>query len=87
WRNELKKFAPEIRTVIIDGNKTQRNQLLQDVSEADVIITSYPLLRRDSEQYVEQPIHTLILDEAQAFKTHTTQTANAVKSLQAQYRF
>ena len=87
WRNELKKFAPEIRTVIIDGNKTQRNQLLQDVSEADVIITSYPLLRRDSEQYVEQPFHTLILDEAQAFKNHTTQTAHAVKSLQAQYRF
>ncbi|MGG1661526.1 SNF2 helicase associated domain-containing protein [Brevibacillus sp. NRS-1366] len=87
WRNELQKFAPEIRTVIIDGNRDQRTQLLQDVSEVDVIITSYPLLRRDCEQYGEQTFHTLILDEAQAFKNHTTQTAHAVKKVQALYRF
>lgn len=87
WRNELQKFAPEIRAVIIDGNRDQRSQLLRDAAEVDVIITSYPLLRRDCEQYEEQSFHTLILDEAQAFKNYTTQTAQAVKRVSAQYRF
>ncbi|MFX3632699.1 MAG: SNF2 helicase associated domain-containing protein [Candidatus Pristimantibacillus sp.] len=87
WRNELRKFAPEIRAIIVDGTKEERNRLLKDVSQVDVVITSYPLLRRDALQYAKQTFHTLILDEAQFFKNHTTQTAQAVKRLEAQYRF
>ncbi len=87
WQNELKKFAPELRTVIVDGSKTDRVRVLQETAAADVIITSYPLLRRDIEQYAEQSFHTLILDEAQFFKNHATQTAHAVKAIKARYRF
>ncbi|WP_138755599.1 DEAD/DEAH box helicase [Paenibacillus sinopodophylli] len=87
WLNELKKFAPEIRAVIADGTKTQRSGVLGGNMEADVIITSYPLLRQDLTQYMKQSFHTLIMDEAQYFKNHTTQTAQAVKSIEAGYRF
>jgi superfamily II DNA or RNA helicase len=87
WLNELKKFAPEVRAVIADGSKTERSEVLKETGGADVIITSYPLLRRDIAQYANQSFHTLILDEAQYFKNHTTQTAQAVKATQAQYRF
>jgi SNF2 family DNA or RNA helicase len=87
WLNELKKFAPEIRAVIADGSKTERSRILKDPSKVDVIITSYPLLRRDIDLYAEQSFHTLILDEAQVFKNYATQTAQAVKEIQSQYRF
>lgn len=87
WMYELQKFAPEIRTAIADGPQSERNRLLQDGSKYDVIITSYPLLRRDIEWYAKQSFHTLILDEAQMFKNHTTQTAQAVKEIRAVYRF
>ncbi|MDQ8734358.1 SNF2 helicase associated domain-containing protein [Paenibacillus sp. LHD-38] len=87
WLNEIKKFAPEIRAVIADGTKAERSGVLAGGLEADVIITSYPLLRRDITQYAKQSFHTLIMDEAQYFKNHTTQTAQAVKSLEAGYRF
>ncbi|CAG7595397.1 RNA polymerase-associated protein RapA [Paenibacillus solanacearum] len=87
WYNELKKFAPDVRAVIADGSKSERIHAIHDAAVADVIITSYPLLRRDIEQYAMQPFHTLILDEAQAFKNHATQTAHAVKAIQARYRF
>ncbi|USG67161.1 DEAD/DEAH box helicase [Brevibacillus ruminantium] len=87
WRNELKKFAPAIRAVIADGEKAERRKALQQAGEADVVITSYPLLRRDLDLYTEHRFQTLILDEAQAFKNYTTQTAQAVKSLEADYRF
>ncbi|PPA90305.1 DEAD/DEAH box helicase [Brevibacillus laterosporus] len=87
WRNELKRFAPEIRTVIADGSRMERSSIIRDASKVDVIITSYPLLRRDIDLYVVPMFYTLILDEAQAFKNYVTQTAQAVKEIQAKYRF
>ncbi len=87
WLNELRKFAPEIRAVVADGDKTERGRILAKISEIDVLITSYPLLRRDVDAYAERYFHTLILDEAQAVKNYATQTAQSVKALQARYRF
>ncbi|MED4581942.1 DEAD/DEAH box helicase [Brevibacillus choshinensis] len=87
WRSELKKFAPQIRAVIADGTKSERTQTLKEAAQVDVIITSYPLLRRDFATYAKDSYHSLFLDEAQAFKNHTTQTAQAVKGIQAAYRF
>lgn len=87
WRNEIKKFAPSIRAAIVDGTKEERNQRLHELSDIDVLITSYPLLRRDHEQFEAESFHTLILDEAQTFKNYTTQTAQVVKRLKAKHRF
>jgi hypothetical protein len=87
WRNELKKFAPELRSAIVDGSKAERSGTLKDAASADVMITSYPLLRRDVDTYARHSFHTLILDEAQTFKNHATQTAQAVKKIQARHRF
>ncbi|SDC43554.1 Superfamily II DNA or RNA helicase, SNF2 family [Paenibacillus sp. UNCCL117] len=92
WYSELKKFAPEIRTLIADGSPNERSAALEGgisgpLGQADVILTSYPLLRRDAELYAKHTFHTLLLDEAQAFKNHATQTAQAVKALQAKHRF
>lgn len=87
WRNELRKFAPEIRSVIMDGSKSERVRALKDAKDADVLITSYPLLRMDIDLFAGKHFHTLFLDEAQTFKNHATQTAQAVKALQAKHRF
>ncbi|MBU7314806.1 DEAD/DEAH box helicase [Paenibacillus oleatilyticus] len=87
WRNELNRFAPELRAVIADGSSAARARVLKELSHADVVITSYPLLRRDIGRYAGHTFHTLILDEAQAFKNYATQTAQAVKALRARYRF
>ncbi|WNS43492.1 SNF2 helicase associated domain-containing protein [Paenibacillus sp. MMS20-IR301] len=87
WHNELKRFAPEIQAVIADGNANERSRILRNPAGNDVIITSYPLLRRDAEDYAKRSFHTLILDEAQMIKNAATQTAQAAKLLQARYRF
>lgn len=87
WRNEFRKFAPDIRVLIAAGHLAERKKKLQALEDFDVVITSYPLLLRDARLYSERSFHTLILDEAQAFKNHTTQTAQAVKAIQADYRF
>ncbi|RJX39529.1 helicase SNF [Paenibacillus pinisoli] len=66
---------------------SQQDHHQDSVTRPDVIITSYPLLRRDVEQYAKQPFHTVIFDEAQAFKNDTTQTAGAARAIKATYRF
>jgi superfamily II DNA or RNA helicase len=87
WWNELQKFAPDIRAVVMEGDKPTRGGILDDLSEVDVLITSYPLLRRDSEAYSDLRFSVLILDEAQAIKNHATQTAQSVKDIRAKHRF
>lgn len=87
WQHELTKFAPQIKAVIADGTIEERANKWEQMEGMDVVITSYPLLRRDADHYAAQRFHTVILDEAQYFKNHTTQTAQAVRRLQAKYRF
>ncbi|TWT06316.1 helicase SNF [Planococcus sp. CPCC 101016] len=87
WLNEMAKFAPSVKVQIIDGNKAQRTSLIKQTQGVDVIITSYPSLRMDQVLYRDRSFHSLFLDEAQAFKNPVTQTAKAVRGIQADYRF
>jgi SNF2 family DNA or RNA helicase len=87
WMSELKKFAPQIKARIVDGNKEKRSAILEDFSDVDVIITSYPSLRMDSVLYLKHTFHTVFFDEAQSFKNPATRTAKTVKRIHADYRF
>ncbi|MFF2479555.1 SNF2 helicase associated domain-containing protein [Paenibacillus sp. NPDC058071] len=88
WRNELLKFAPELRTAIADGSPAERGRLLRRQPDGpDIIITSYPLLRQDRELYGKLEFHTLIIDEAQYMKNDYTQTALSVRKVKAGYKF
>lgn len=87
WLSEVMKFAPDVKAVVVDGNKTERFKIQKDAMDQDVVITSYPLLLRDRKWFEKQAFHTVFFDEAQAFKNHVTQTAKAVKRIQADNRF
>lgn len=87
WVNECLKFAPELEVIVMDGNQKERKQIQIEIHDHDVIITSYPLLRRDIEWIEKQSFHTVFFDEAQNFKNPLTQTARAVKRIQAKHRF
>jgi SNF2 family DNA or RNA helicase len=87
WANEFARFAPHLKVLIAAGQKEERASMLSGMDEADVIVTSYPLLRRDLDTYLGRTFHTLILDEAQAIKNASSQTAQAVKQIQAPRRF
>ncbi|CAH0344129.1 DEAD/DEAH box helicase [Bacillus sp. CECT 9360] len=87
WLSEMIRFAPDIRTVVIDGSKPERVNIQKDVSDMDVVITSYPLLRKDIEWFEKQVFHSVFFDEAQVFKNPATQTARAVKRIEADHRF
>ena len=87
WQQELRRFAPEVNAAVAAGDPQERGELLDGLAEVDVLITSYPLLRRDLAFYAERRFHALFLDEAQMIKNHATQTAQAVKAVRATHRF
>ncbi|MEK3713441.1 DEAD/DEAH box helicase [Paenibacillus sp. FSL R7-0333] len=89
WSHEFARFAPAVNVLVAEGQKEERSGLLEGkaAEEADVIITSYPLLRRDIDLYSGITFHALILDEAQAIKNSASQTAKAVQSIQAARKF
>ncbi|WP_249595425.1 DEAD/DEAH box helicase [Peribacillus frigoritolerans] len=87
WLSEFTKFAPDIQAVVVDGDKTDRTKLLKEIKDVDVLITSYPLLRKDIKSFEKEDFHTVFFDEAQAFKNPLTQTARAAKKIKAAHRF
>lgn len=87
WLSELRKFAPEVQAMVVDGDKSERAVIQKEAIEQDVVITSYPLLRRDVKWYEKKSFHTVFFDEAQAFKNPLTQTARAVKRIKADHKF
>lgn len=87
WEREFHKFAPSLNVVVIAGTREERNELIERSKEADVLITSYPLIRRDIDLYAQHQYHILIFDEAQSIKNHYTQTSQAVKKIKAMHRF
>ncbi len=87
WCAELDKFAPGLKYVAIIGNKEDRHKLIESLTEYDVVITSYPLIRRDVELYSSYNFRYCILDEAQHIKNGTSRNARSVKLINAQTRF
>lgn len=88
WLSEIRKFAPDLQAVVLDGTKAERSKLMKELTNIDgVLITSYTLLRREIIWFADQLFHTVFFDEAQAFKNPLTQTARAVKKLKAGNRF
>jgi SNF2 family DNA or RNA helicase len=87
WLSELIKFAPDVQAIVMDGSKEDRLKLRKELENIDAIIISYPLLRREIKWFEQQSFHTVFFDEAQAFKNPLTQTARAVKRIQAHHRF
>ena len=79
WRDEVERFAPMLKLVLWHGPPKVRHEL--DISDADIIVTSYGILRRDSEILKEVAFRYVILDEAQSAKNAASQNATAVREL------
>ena len=55
----------------IVGAKAQRRVQIAGVAEHSVVVTSYDLMRRDIDEYVEQDFARVVLDEASTLKTRS----------------
>jgi len=87
WVEEFERFAPSIKVAIANGSKQEREAIIKNIGNYDVIITTYNLLKMDLEDYKNIEFDYCILDEAQNIKNSNSQNAIAVKEINAKARF
>jgi superfamily II DNA or RNA helicase len=85
WAREAAKFIPGSKVLTIEG--PNRSTLFSQIPQSDLILTSYPLLRRDAERYRGIEFAGIVLDEATHIKNPDTQNAQAALSLRGRARF
>ena len=86
WDHELEEFAPEIKRTICLGNKDKRIKILEN-NNANVIVTTYGLLREDEDIYKDMHFHAIIIDEAQNIKNNMAGITKVVKSMNGDVKF
>ena len=84
WQAEAARVAPALRLLTLQGPR--RASDIARIVQADVVLTSYPLLWRDAMALQRQPWHIVILDEAQMVKNAGSRTATAARRLNARHR-
>ncbi|MCM1004751.1 MAG: DEAD/DEAH box helicase [Prevotella sp.] len=82
WQEEFRKFAPHLNVVAYYGSERNLEKALQ----AQVILTSYPLVRNDIEQFVNHEFSYIILDESQNIKNVDALVTKAVWLLKGEHR-
>ena len=87
WLHELETYAPSLSCTSVAGDALERESLIAQWQEYQVLITSYDLLKRDIELYEGKDFRYCFIDEAQYIKNHLTQNAKAVKRIASQTRF
>lgn len=87
WGEELHRFAPELRVSLIAGAQQERARKLREISDVDVLVTSYDLLKRDIAEYEAITFSYEILDEAQYIKNHSTAVSKSVKIIKSRIRY
>lgn len=89
WKNEIEKFAPNIKTLVIHGGAEERKSQIESIEKYNLVITSYDLLKRDIEIYENQnyEFKYIIADEAQYIKNNNTQNAKTIKEIKSETRF
>jgi superfamily II DNA or RNA helicase len=85
WVREAQKFVPELKVLCIEG--ADRSKLFAQILKSNLVLTSYPLLRRDIDRFRDFKFASIILDEATHIKNPDTQNAQAAMALVGRHRF
>jgi len=84
WRQEAARFTPAMRVLVHEGRDRARDGAT--FADFDLVLITYGTLRRDAPLLAETEFDYVILDEAQAIKNSTTETAKASRLLRAKHR-
>ncbi|HZA94003.1 MAG TPA: DEAD/DEAH box helicase, partial [Gemmatimonadales bacterium] len=77
----------DLSVVTIDGSNAKRRVPLSEaIRGADIVVTSYTLLRIDADHYAELPWAGVILDEAQFVKNYRAKTYQSARRLPSDFK-
>jgi superfamily II DNA or RNA helicase len=82
WKQEAARFTPRLRVLDYTGVERHANEF----AACDVVLTTYGTLRRDAVRLKDVEFDYVVLDEAQAVKNASTESAKAVRLLRGEHR-
>lgn len=85
WESEFKKFAPKLKIACIHGDKKKREKLIYNISDYDVVLTSYGTINMDIDLYSNIKFDNLIIDEGQTIKNPKSKVTLNVKKIKADF--
>lgn len=81
WQSEIKKFAPQLTVATHkEGNLSLKNH------HAQIILTTYGIVRNNPEEFINASFHYIILDESQNIKNRNSQITKIILKLKAKHR-
>jgi len=87
WEREISRFAPGLQTYTHRGaDRLKGDEMRAAVQDKDVVLTSYPIARRDAESLQSIQWLTVILDEAQNIKNPDAKQTQVIRKLDAEFR-
>ena len=87
WKNEIEKFAPTLKVGLAYKDTKLRQNIVEEVNNYDVILTTYGTLKNDIEKYEQISFDFCIIDEAQYIKNPISTNSKVVKKINAKVRF
>jgi len=87
WQREVRKFGPELKTLLYHGDKRPKGSALVKATEKlDLVITSYTLVQRDLKDLKKVEWRGMVLDEAQNIKNPSAKQSLAVREIESEFR-
>ena len=88
WEAEIRQYCPTLADPLLYvGPAAQRhNHLEKKLSTSEIVVTSYDVLRSDSEQFTSLHWNYCVLDEGHLIKNPKTKLSAAVRGLKAKRR-
>ncbi|ELS04038.1 DNA/RNA helicase, superfamily II, SNF2 family [Xenococcus sp. PCC 7305] len=87
WEREINRFAPTLATWVHHGyQRKKRNAFAKEVSNKQLVITSYSLVDRDLKTLEKVTWEGIVLDEAQNIKNSGSKQSQAVRKIPAGFR-
>ena len=87
WKNELEKFAPTLKVGLLHAAKSEREKILDNIDNYDVILTTYTTYKNDMDKYKNINFDYCIIDEAQNIKNPDAIITKAIKNVNAKVKF
>ncbi|ODV81372.1 uncharacterized protein CANTADRAFT_58207 [Suhomyces tanzawaensis NRRL Y-17324] len=89
WQREFNRWIPEMNVLVIQGDKDQRQQLLQDrvmLCDFDVVIASYEIVIKEKATFKKFDWEYIVIDEAHRIKNEESLLSQIIRMFHSKNR-
>lgn len=82
WRREFAKWTPDVNVVILQGNKEERHDIIQNrllTADFDVLVTSFEMVIREKSQLKKFKWEYIVVDEAHRIKNEESSLSQIIR--------